>query len=986
MGVVMSVSVLFESRTTGEVQVRAGMAELRQRVSMVGLVVLLLLGLLGGVPTPANAATVGGGWTQPLDSYRASAGWLASGCPGSSAYPVPGKFHLGVDMAAGLNTPVRSLGAGSVLKVWPHASWGTTNGVSNAGLWVKYVAADGTEFTAVYGHIQVASGIVQGSAVSVGQVIGKIGSWSGGEHLHLGIRPGTSIPSSGWGTGTCPISSNTNGFVDPWAFLAAHPMKSPRADINRDGRVDVFDLSILLSDWGTSNPRSSLNGDTVVNVFDLSILLAAWGPVPRAAAAVMAAAPARAVPADGGESSKLLPAGPGDAEVVARAATGELFGNSAAVAGGNPVAAVWASDASQASRISVPGMREPVLVDANTAGLAVGAGSVDDGKQMAWYRTPGGETGVLDADGADRAFALSVGDDGRIAGYVFKGAALPVVWNTPSSAPQYLPLPAGVEAASVTAMNGNGVAAGALVDDRLAVWSKGRVDAPIADGEAIDVNAGGAILFGSASNNTSPPRVRRADGGVHSLADLQGYEGQSQMASALNEAGEAGGSQGPRPVVWRNEGTAAQALELPAGASAGRVLGLTDDGRALGWIDAGGARRAAIWDVPEEPSDSTTARLVPVAPTRVMDTRSGVGVTAGARAPGSVVTLPVSGRGPVPATASAVVLNVTITQSAGPGYVQVFPTGRSALGASSNLNVERAGQTIPNLVTVPVGDSGQVSFHAQAGGHLIADVFAYYESSTASASGRLTPLSPRRILDTRDPARGVPKPAAGSATRVQVLGAGGVPATGVSAVVLNVTATQADGPGYVQVVPTGGPTPYQASSNLNLERTGQTIPNLVIVPVGAGGAIDLFTSSGSHLIADVFGYFTDGSAAVSTEGLFVPKPPARVLDTRDPSDGTPKLTAGQQLSFQPLGKGGVPTSGVSAVLYNATVTQTAGGGYLQVFPTGQGTPGASSNLNFTSGQTIPNAVITATGLQGRTTVFASQSTHLILDVAGYYTR
>jgi hypothetical protein len=106
---------------------------------------------------------------------------------------------------------------------------------------------------------------------------------------------------------------------------------------------------------------------------------------------------------------------------------------------------------------------------------------------------------------------------------------------------------------------------------------------------------------------------------------------------------------------------------------------------------------------------------------------------------------------------------------------------------------------------------------------------------------------------------------------------------------------------------------------------------------------------------------------------------------RDLSYGIPRLAARQPLLFQPLGKGGLPSSGVGAVLYNATATQTAGAGYLQVFPTEQGTPGASSNLNFTAGQTIPNAVITATGSQGRTSVYASQDSHLILDVAGYFT-
>ena len=55
------------------------------------------------------------------------------------------------------------------------------------------------------------------------------------------------------------------------------PSCSKIGDINCDGAVNIFDLSILLSDWGTSSARSDLNHDGTVNIFDLSILLSHWG-------------------------------------------------------------------------------------------------------------------------------------------------------------------------------------------------------------------------------------------------------------------------------------------------------------------------------------------------------------------------------------------------------------------------------------------------------------------------------------------------------------------------------------------------------------------------------------------------------------------------------------------------------------------------------------------------------------------------------------
>jgi hypothetical protein len=102
------------------------------------------------------------------------------------------------------------------------------------------------------------------------------------------------------------------------------------------------------------------------------------------------------------------------------------------------------------------------------------------------------------------------------------------------------------------------------------------------------------------------------------------------------------------------------------------------------------------------------------------------------------------------------------------------------------------------------------------------------------------------MLDTRNgmgaPAGKVPD---NGTITLQVTGRGGVPATGVSAVILNVTATDATQPGFVTAWPAGGGQPV--ASNLNVERAGQTIPNLVIVPVGPGGGVSLCPEVvGSH--------------------------------------------------------------------------------------------------------------------------------------------
>jgi hypothetical protein len=169
----------------------------------------------------------------------------------------------------------------------------------------------------------------------------------------------------------------------------------------------------------------------------------------------------------------------------------------------------------------------------------------------------------------------------------------------------------------------------------------------------------------------------------------------------------------------------------------------------------------------------------------------------------------------------------------------------------SNLNFT-AGETIPNLVIVPVGSDGKADFYNASGSvSLLADLAGYY---TTSGGSGLDTTGPVRILDTRNGTGGVSSPVgAGKTISVQVTGKNGVPASGVSAVVLNVTATNPTASSFVTVYPDGASRPVV--SNLNFT-AGETIPNLVVVPVGSDGKADFYNASGSvNLLADLAGYF-----------------------------------------------------------------------------------------------------------------------------------
>ena len=170
------------------------------------------------------------------------------------------------------------------------------------------------------------------------------------------------------------------------------------------------------------------------------------------------------------------------------------------------------------------------------------------------------------------------------------------------------------------------------------------------------------------------------------------------------------------------------------------------------------------------------------------------------------------------------------------------------------------------------------------GGNIIVDAMGYFTPSTATAAGRFVPINPRRSLDTRPTEHGpVPsgwtahRPAAGESVRVEVPAGIGVPATGLSALVVNVTATDSIGAGFLQALPTGSAPGATSTVNYVASDTAATH---AIVPLGADGTISVYTSNSSHIVVDVMGYITDGTAPASTTGLFVPIAPARYYDSR----------------------------------------------------------------------------------------------------------
>ena len=377
----------------------------------------------------------------------------------------------------------------------------------------------------------------------------------------------------------------------------------------------------------------------------------------------------------------------------------------------------------------------------------------------------------------------------------------------------------------------------------------------------------------------------------------------------------------------------------------------------------------------------------PVTPTRILDTRSGLGTNGGI--PGRVgtgkfLTLHVGGTAGVPLGIDAVVLNVTAVLPTHATFITAYPADLTSPPTVSNINVG-AGKVVANLVTVKVDASGSLNLYNAAGDvDLVADVAGYY---SADAADSYNPLTPTRVLDTRS---GVGAPAApvgeGGTIDLQVTGVAGVPVD-ATAVVMNVTATGATKGTFVQAYPTpASPTPPPTISNLNVP-IGRTVANLVTVQLGSGGQVRLGNAFGTiNLIADVAGYFS-----TSTSGSrYTPVTPTRLLDTRtflgEAAGQTGKVGPGGLIDLQLTGAMGMPVDATAAI-FNYTAVSPSNGTYEQAYPTpssGVAFPTVSS-LNPMPGDVVANLTAVTIGAGGRVRLRNNAGTvGLVADLAGYY--
>lgn len=367
----------------------------------------------------------------------------------------------------------------------------------------------------------------------------------------------------------------------------------------------------------------------------------------------------------------------------------------------------------------------------------------------------------------------------------------------------------------------------------------------------------------------------------------------------------------------------------------------------LGIIDAAHVAHAALLIAPEVFS--------PMQPQRIADTRQIAEVNAD-----NPLVLDVRGTYGLPNQGlEAVVLNVTATGALSNGFVTVWPCADTKPLASSVNYI--AGEDIPNTVIAAPDQYGKICLDSSTPVNLIADLSGWFLNGDG-----LHTFTPQRAFDTRQTGF-VLTPE--TPYRLQVTGSFSLPASGVSSVVLNVTATGATAPGYITVWPCNQPQPY--TSNLNY-LPYQDIPNAVIATVDSNGQVCFASSSPTFLIADISGWFAQGT------NLNVVTP-QRLFDTRP----TKRVSTSPTYVLDLSATSPITTGAATAVVLNVTAAGATKSGFATVWPCDQAQP-PTSNLNFGVNEDIPNLVITKVSASNTVCFNASTPVHLIADLMGWF--
>jgi len=461
------------------------------------------------------------------------------------------------------------------------------------------------------------------------------------------------------------------------------------------------------------------------------------------------------------------------------------------------------------------------------------------------------------------------------------------------------------------------------------------------DGSVVAWGAGspGPLLYGATGIAGTPVPMTGLESGSGVVAVSAGYTHSLALrrdgsvvawgSDDSGQLGDGGSIDQPTPVAVSGLGPGSGVVAVSAGYH--HSMALRRDGSVVAWGD----------DSVGQLGDGGTpfAKRIPVA---VQGLGPGAGVVAVAAGVGHSVALRLDG--------SVLSWGWDVYGQLGDGSTgtsQRVPVAVRGLGPGSGIKAVSAG-----------------GYH-----NLVA-------KSAPRAGDRYRALSPARVWDSRSGPGPFGSIGPGGRRNITIAGVGGVPATGVDAVVLNVTAVAPTAGTFVTAWPTGEAKPL--ASNLNIG-PGDTRANLVVVKVGAGGQVSFYNNLGSvNLVADVAGYF--GTAGASLTSLS----PTRVWDSRAGPGPVGRIAGGGTRSITFAGVGGVPPTGATAVVLSLVAVNPSAGTFITAWPAGAAKP-LVSNLNVPPGDTRGNLVIAKVGTGGQVSFYNNLGTvDLVADIAGWY--
>ncbi|MFI6457054.1 fibronectin type III domain-containing protein [Streptosporangium amethystogenes] len=337
----------------------------------------------------------------------------------------------------------------------------------------------------------------------------------------------------------------------------------------------------------------------------------------------------------------------------------------------------------------------------------------------------------------------------------------------------------------------------------------------------------------------------------------------------------------------------------------------------------------------------------------------------------ATATVKVAGVAGVPtAGVATVALNLAAKGTGGSGSLVVYPSG-AAEPAVTALSY-RADLYTHSLVTVKVGSDGNVKV-ANKGTvtvRIYADLYGYtLTQAGGSLGGVFVGVTPQTIVTPTNVA-------AGANHVLKPLSLAGIPRGTISHVALTLAASgSTTSAGKITVYPSGAAKP--AEPNLDYG-SGAYLNNYVITALGSDGAVIINNSGpgGANITVDISGYFVTPSDTVAGATLR-PLQPARIA-------ANIAINASSGYTLAPLGKGGIPASGVWAVAVALTAkgTGTSCCNALQVYPSGDQNRGGAPVL-YTGTAASTGFLAARLGDDGKVVIYNNSTAKVTVQVDAF---